>query len=358
MRLHLQFDLRLFPDSQLDSAVRGFCSSIARSYCSAVPRHPSPVMAAPPSSSAPLDPQPTNGSSLSISHFLSSTPISSPSLSQPSPDPDAQVTAEEDDARLAAAAARGARRSSLQAPGLVQLGGTAFAPTEGAIPGSPDDSPSLGGGVTSLGARGARGEGGEQIGKGEAVLIEFLLVSGKRMRRRIGVESTVREVREGVWRSWPEGAPSLSLCLPRFHAELTIWVPRVEWRGQEELPPSADALRLSVFPLHLSRPFLPPLPSLTRIKPGYTSASSSKIVKPYLPTVWAPRLQPQQAQGEEGKARPTPPRGHRQSFTSISDLWRRKSSIRAVSFFCLFALPRSARGRRENGKKEGGRAPK
>lgn len=45
------------------------------------------------------------------------------------------------------------------------------------------------------------------IGGGEQVEVELLLVSGKRRRWCFGSEATVREVRERVWRNWPEGEP-------------------------------------------------------------------------------------------------------------------------------------------------------
>lgn len=49
------------------------------------------------------------------------------------------------------------------------------------------------------------GEEKDVIGAGEQVEVELLLVSGKRRRWCFGSEATIREVREQVWRNWPEG---------------------------------------------------------------------------------------------------------------------------------------------------------
>ncbi|GAA5945396.1 hypothetical protein JCM1841_002883 [Sporobolomyces salmonicolor] len=57
--------------------------------------------------------------------------------------------------------------------------------------------------------------------RGEPFDLVLLLVSGKRRKWVVGSEETVREVRERVWREWPE-----------------------EWHSTEDVPPTAKALRL------------------------------------------------------------------------------------------------------------------
>ncbi|ORY74788.1 hypothetical protein BCR35DRAFT_139318 [Leucosporidium creatinivorum] len=179
-----------------------------------------------PTLSSPLEPTTStslshpNTSSLSISRALSSTPTESPLLDADSP----SLDKDDDDDALQAAAQKGRRRSSIQAPGLVQYQPTAsLPPTQPDIPGSPSSTTGFQLPTTAGGAAVAseQQQQQQQVGTGEPLLVEFLLVSGKRTRWTVGNEATVREVREAVWRGWPE-----------------------EWRGQEESPPSAESLRL------------------------------------------------------------------------------------------------------------------
>jgi hypothetical protein len=43
------------------------------------------------------------------------------------------------------------------------------------------------------------------IGEGTRVQIELLLVNGRRARWEFGAQATIKEVREWVWSTWPEG---------------------------------------------------------------------------------------------------------------------------------------------------------
>ncbi|SGZ24050.1 BQ5605_C023g09692 [Microbotryum silenes-dioicae] len=61
----------------------------------------------------------------------------------------------------------------------------------------------------------------EAIGQGTPVGLEFLLLSGKRMRLSIGDKTSIQRTREILWQRWPP-----------------------EWSGPEELPPSTQSLRL------------------------------------------------------------------------------------------------------------------
>ncbi|GAA5975589.1 hypothetical protein JCM21900_004794, partial [Sporobolomyces salmonicolor] len=57
--------------------------------------------------------------------------------------------------------------------------------------------------------------------RGEPFDLVLLLASGKRRKYVVGSEETVGEVRERVWREWPQ-----------------------EWHSTEDVPPTAKALRL------------------------------------------------------------------------------------------------------------------
>ncbi|SCV69610.1 BQ2448_2630 [Microbotryum intermedium] len=61
------------------------------------------------------------------------------------------------------------------------------------------------------------------LGEGTPVRLEFLLLSGKRMRLSIGDKTSIQRTRELVWQRWPP-----------------------EWSGPEEFPPSTQSLRLKV----------------------------------------------------------------------------------------------------------------
>ncbi|KAM0791049.1 hypothetical protein ACM66B_004344 [Microbotryomycetes sp. NB124-2] len=133
------------------------------------------------------------------------------------------------------------RRGSLFAPGPVQMSqtnlpvptlsssnnvrdtqlgdGTAGAP-HSQPPTTYNDSQSATQPDSSQTMTGAVNFAGDSDAK-QVLLIELLLVSGKRMRWRVAEGTSVSTVKQVVWQAWP-----------------------TDWRGQEELPPSPDSLRL------------------------------------------------------------------------------------------------------------------
>lgn len=127
---------------------------------------------------------------------------------------------------MAAAAAQCShRRTSLAAPGLVQSGGTnSTTPSQPTIPGSPtEEGDALHAHTPRRGVEPkADSEQQHQVGQGEPILVEFLLVSGKRTRWTLGTEASVREVREAVWRGWPEGEREAALLLMFERRELVL----------------------------------------------------------------------------------------------------------------------------------------
>lgn len=156
------------------------------------------------------NPNPNRSSlSLSISGALSTTPTDSPSPSPllPQDDQDDQPPAQ----------ARSTRRASLQAPGPIQHSlPTSQQPT---IPGSPTPTPATPqppppATMTSTSPN--------RVGPGQPLLIEFLLISGKRIRWIVGDSATVREVREAVWTGWPQGEFYVPACFVGSVASLLI----------------------------------------------------------------------------------------------------------------------------------------